>query len=77
MITEQEWREIWQSPGGISTCRDTRWLLNGCPRCGCKEWQVTDDGWAYCDGCAVGIPTWGPLVGRGLWHFGPDGWREL
>lgn len=56
-MNEELWRKIYSSPGGIAVCMSPQWLLNGCPKCGCKTWQVTDDHWAYCDDCSKGIPT--------------------
>jgi hypothetical protein len=56
-MNEQDWRECYASPGGIAICQSPQWLLNGCPKCGGKRWQVTDDCWAYCMGCSKGIPT--------------------
>jgi len=75
--TEQQWREAYQSPGGVSVCLSPRWLLNGCPQCGCKSWQLTCDGWAYCDGCSKGIPTDGPFTSYILAHFDENGQTEL
>ena len=69
-MTEQERREIYTHPGGIAECQNLDWLLNGCPKCGCTEWQLTNDGWAYCDDCKKGYPLeyrWNnpPLVSWG------------
>lgn len=61
-MTEQEWRDYYKSPGSIATCRDSRWLLNGCPLCGGETWQVTCDCWAYCMDCGKGYPTEYPFT---------------
>lgn len=55
--TAQDWRDFYKSPGAIATCETPQWLAEGCPKCGCKKWDVTDDCWAYCCGCAKGFPT--------------------
>jgi hypothetical protein len=54
--TEERWRESGKT-GSIGFANSLQWLINGCPKCDCKTWQVTMDGWAYCDGCSVGVPT--------------------
>lgn len=72
-MTEQEWRETYTHPGGIAECQSLDWLLNGCPLCDCTEWQVTDDGWAYCDGCNHGFPLAHRYTSRPLAHWGKDG----
>lgn len=73
MIDEQEWRNTYQFPGGIAECKSPQWLLNGCPICGCTEWQVTNDGWAYCDDCKKGFPTSYGFTHRPLMHWGKKG----
>jgi hypothetical protein len=55
--TEERWRKIYTSPGAIALCMSPEWLRNGCPKCGCTSWQVTNDCWAYCDGCYKSFPT--------------------
>lgn len=53
-----EWNEKeWRKYGGKGFASSLRWLTNGCERCGSKTWQVTNDGWAYCDSCHMGVPT--------------------
>lgn len=70
--TEKDWRRTYGKPGGIGIAMSSTWLLNGCPICGCKSWQVTSDCWAYCDGCAKGIPTDYPFTESGeiISHLG-------
>lgn len=72
-INEATWRETYTHPGGISTCMSLQWLLNGCPKCGCTEWGVTNDAWAYCDECGMGIPTDCAYTNQPLEHWGKDG----
>lgn len=53
--TWQEWHEFMKHPGAVSTIDSENFLLDGgCPHCGCKLWEVTSDGWAYCNGCHYG-----------------------
>lgn len=73
MMTEQQWRDAYTRPGGIAECQDLAWLTNGCPKCGCTEWQITSDGWAYCDQCLIGIPLARSFMSRPLAHWGKDG----
>ena len=70
--TSKEWREYYQSPGAIAVCRSPQWLLDGCPRCGHKNWQVTSDCWAYCDNCGKGVPTDYPFTFSVLEDFGEE-----
>ena len=56
-MTEQDWRNYYQNPSGVAVCQSPQWLLNGCPKCGGRQWQVTRDCWAYCHNCNIGIPT--------------------
>lgn len=72
-MTEQEWRDTYAKLGGIAECMALSWLTNGCPKCGCAEWLVTNDGWAYCDGCYIGIPTAYSFTHQALAHWGKDG----
>lgn len=73
-MTYEEWVSIYKKPGGgISTVMSQDWLLKGCPICGCKEWQLTNDGWAYCDGCAKGYSTYGIWTNLPLVHFDKNG----
>lgn len=73
ITTSKEWREFYSSPGAIAECRAPSWLLDGCPKCGCTEWQVTNDYWAYCDDCGKGYPTAFPFTHAPLAHWGKDG----
>ena len=51
----QEWHEFMKGLGATCTISDRRFLTEGgCPECGCKEWTITSDGWAYCEGCRYG-----------------------
>lgn len=53
--TWQEWHEYMKGIGAVSTVEKRSFLLEGgCPKCGCKSWNVTSDGWAYCNGCGYG-----------------------
>jgi hypothetical protein len=63
--SEAAWREIYKSPGSVGLCRSPQWLRNGCPKCGCKTWQVTSDCHAYCDGCGKGFATEYPFTASG------------
>ena len=65
MFSEKEWREIYKKAGGIAVCADPTWLLNGCPRCGNKTWEVTNDCYANCKKCLKGIPTDFPFTKPG------------
>lgn len=78
MPSEKEWRDTYSRPGGISVCFDKQWLLNGCPKCGCKIWEVTSDCYAYCKGCSQGIPTDYPFTASGsiLSILDKDGVRD-
>jgi len=73
--TRDEWVKVVKSPGGVGTAMRMDWLTEGCPMCGCKDWQVTSDGWAYCEGCHEGIPTESPwtLGGCTLSYLTPEG----
>ena len=73
METHEEWVEFHKSPGALSTAMSLDWLLQGCPFCGCKEWDVTNDGWCYCDGCAHGFPTDFIWTNEPLAHFDKNG----
>ena len=57
------------------TVKDLDWLLRGCPRCECREWQVTNDGWCYCDGCNAGYDTNGIWTNATLSHFDKNGFH--
>ena len=72
MKTHKEWVEFHKIPGGKSTVMSLGWLLQGCPFCEVTEWDITNDGWCYCDGCARGFPTdvW---ARKSLEHFNKDG----
>ena len=72
--TEQDWRETLSKPGGVAVCMSPSWLTNGCPVCGCTEWTVTSDHWAYCDDCSKGIPTAYPFTHATLWRLGKNGY---
>lgn len=42
-------------PGGTCTIDDRSFLVKGgCPHCGCKNWEIATDGWAYCNKCHFG-----------------------
>lgn len=73
MNTSQEWREFARKPGAITTVMSRNWLLDGCPKCGCKTWQVTNDCYAYCDGCAKGYSTAYPFTHAMLSRFDRHG----
>ena len=75
METYEEWVEFANRPGSVSTVRELEWLLRGCPRCGCTSWQVTNDGWCYCDGCSAGFSTWGIWTNVPLAHFDEHGFH--
>jgi hypothetical protein len=46
------------------------WLDKGCPKCNSEGgWQVTNDGWCYCDGCAKGYPTRDIFTNWPLEHY--------
>ena len=62
--TAKEWREFLQRPGAIATCMSPSWLMEGCPKCGCKEWTVTSDCRAYCESCKAGYSTDFPFTHR-------------
>lgn len=40
--------------GGKCTIKFS-WMREGCPTCGCKRWEITNDGWAYCTSCSRGF----------------------
>ncbi len=74
MYTYEEWVEFHKKKGiGTSTVDSLDWLLKGCPICGCKEWDVTNDGWCYCDGCSQGFCTYGIWINVPLAHYNKDG----
>lgn len=73
METYEEWKEFVNKPGSISTVMSLEWLLKGCPKCGCQEWQLTNDGWCYCDGCSKGYSTYYIWTNRSLVHFDING----
>jgi len=51
----KEWHEFMTHDGAVTTIEDRRFLFEGgCPKCGCKSWQITSDGWAYCNNCGYG-----------------------
>ena len=66
MNSAKEWRDFYKSPGAIATCNSPLWLAEGCPKCGCKRWQVTSDSWAYCCGCSEGFATAYPFTREDL-----------
>ena len=49
--------------GGIATIK-WEWMKEGCPHCGCKKWQITSDGWAYCEGCYCGFSMYNIMTNR-------------
>jgi hypothetical protein len=52
--TYEEFREFVHRPGAKATITWS-WMTKGCPMCGCKRWEITSDGWAYCDNCSKGF----------------------
>lgn len=54
--TYEEFAEFVRRSGAQATITYT-WMMKGCPLCGCKRWEVTSDGWAYCMKCNKGFPT--------------------
>ena len=54
-MTYQDFKDLILS-GGRCTIK-YQWLSEGCPHCGCKKWQITGDGWAYCENCSAGYST--------------------
>ena len=53
--TWQEWHEFMGRLGATCTIECRSFLLEGgCPKCGCKLWAITSDGWAYCGNCHYG-----------------------
>jgi hypothetical protein len=74
MYTYEEWYEFNQKKGtSTSMVGSPEWLLKGCPKCGGKEWQVTNDGWCYCDECGKGYTTDGIWVNAPLVHWNENG----
>ena len=72
--TYEEWVALHKRKSmGTSTVMSMEWLLLGCPICEGKEWQITNDGWCYCDGCDKGFSTNGIWTNRPLVHFNKDG----
>lgn len=65
MNTYEEWKVFANKPGAITTVMYQDWLLQGCPKCDGKEWELTNDGWAYCCGCSKGYST------NGIWVHAP------
>jgi hypothetical protein len=61
----EAWRNFARHPESIATCMSPSWLLDGCPKCGNKTWNVTSDCWAYCDKCFKGFPTNYPFTKSG------------
>ena len=50
-----EWHEYMTHMGADATVDDIHFLTEGgCPKCACKSWEITSDGWAYCNGCGYG-----------------------
>jgi len=60
----EDWVEFHKSPGGRSTVMSPSWLVRGCALCGHKEWTITNDCWAYCEGCSKGYSTDYPFTNR-------------
>lgn len=53
--TWQEWHEFMKHAGARTTIYSEDFLLDGgCPHYNCKSWEVTSEGWAYCNGCHYG-----------------------
>ncbi len=74
-MTYEEWKVIANKPGSVTTVMELSWLLKGCPKCGCTSWQVTNDGWCYCDGCSKGYSTWGTWTSIPLAHYDQCGFH--
>ena len=71
--TFDEWVRFVQSPGGIALMPYEA-LRRPCPRCGQHQgYQVTNDGYAYCNACGFGPATDYAFTGWALEVFGPDG----
>jgi len=66
--TYEKWVDLTKK-GGRGMVKHLDWLDRGCPACGCKGWQVTNDGWCYCDGCSRGYSTDGPWTLWPLRHY--------
>ena len=75
MDTYEEWVEFEKKVGAKSTVMYKDWLLQGCPKCGCKEWELTNDGWCYCTGCNKGYPTNGIWTNSPLVFFDKNGYH--
>ena len=73
--TYVKWVEYTQKHGRGGMVDNTDWLLKGCPKCESVEWQITNDGWCYCDGCNLGYPTSYIMVNTPLVHFNKDGFN--
>lgn len=72
-MSEAQWREIWGRQGGQAECQSPQWLLNGCPKCDSKDFDVTNDRWAYCRECNLGISCAFPFTDHLLARLMPDG----
>ena len=75
METHKEWVEFCKKPGAITTVMYQEWLLEGCPKCGCKEWEITNDGWCYCNGCSKGYSTYGIWTNATLVFYDKSGYH--
>lgn len=75
MHTAAEWREFFAKPGAQAECQSPSWLTEGCPRCGGKRWEVTDDAWAYClnPSCRFATSTAWPFTRHTLAVLNADG----
>jgi hypothetical protein len=71
--TYEEFARIAGTPGGI--CVMPREALSQpCPKCGKHEgYNVSSDGYAYCNACAWGTSTEDPFTSQWVEILGPDG----
>jgi hypothetical protein len=49
--------------GGRATIK-WQWMKKGCPHCACKKWEITSDGWAYCDNCSCGFSMYSIMTNK-------------
>ena len=71
----KQWRDFLRNPGSIATCRQPEWLIEGCPKCDDqnKRWEITSDGWAYCEHCHWGTSIDFTYLTRFMADLAPDG----
>lgn len=75
ILTYEDWKAFVQKHGVSATVMELDWLKKGCPICGCKEWDVSGDGWCYCRGCYKGFNTNGIWTRRSLSYFDETGFH--